>query len=140
MAFFTSDNLRSNFEATIGNLNQKLINCKRIFYKNSKQALLCHIESYQKIPPILLFSKKSPTYTFINFERNFPPILLFGTVVYSELQSRLKSSISTYGSFDFFSSAALTAQNGPKLKFHAGNVCLKTHLSADLCPTGMQLH
>ena len=74
----TLDDLRSHFEATIGNLNQKLINCKRIFQKNSKQALLYPIESYQKIPPILLFrpirllifSKKVPPI------RLFPPILL----------------------------------------------------------------
>ena len=51
----TSDDLRSHFETTIGNLNQKLINCKRIFYWNSKQTLLYPIECYQKIPPILLF-------------------------------------------------------------------------------------
>ena len=73
MAFFTSDDLRSNFEATIGNLNQKLINCKRIFYKNSKQALLYPIESYQKIPPILLFR---PIRLLI-FSKKVPPILLF---------------------------------------------------------------
>ena len=40
------------------------------------------------------FLKKNPTYTFIqsytfiSFPKKIPPILLFGTVVYSELQSK----------------------------------------------------
>ena len=68
----TLDDLRSHFEATIGNLNQILINCKRISYWNSKQTLLYSIECYQKIPPILLFrpirllifSEKSHLYVY----------------------------------------------------------------------------
>ena len=50
----TSDDLRSHFEATIGNLNQQLINCKRIFYWNFKQTPI----PYRILP-------KNPTYTFI---------------------------------------------------------------------------
>ena len=81
----TLDDLRSHFEATIGNLNQKLINCKRIFYWNSKQTLLYPIECYQKIQPILLFrpirllifSKKSHLYVYFHlyfyyFLKKFP--------------------------------------------------------------------
>ena len=40
LPILTLDDLRSHFEATIGNLNQKLINCKWIFYWNSKETLL----------------------------------------------------------------------------------------------------
>jgi hypothetical protein len=81
----TSNFLRSQFEATIGNLNQKLINCKRILYWNSKHTLLYPIECYQKIPPILLFrpirllifSKQSHLYIyshlyFYKFLKTFP--------------------------------------------------------------------
>ena len=50
------------------------------------------LSTTKKFPPIrLLFSRNFPTYTFIqsyiliSFWGNFPPILLFGLVVYSEL-------------------------------------------------------
>ena len=78
----TSDDLRSHFEATIGNLNQQLINCKS-FYWNSKQTCntwhICEVsDSYTLLNAtkkshlyfysdlyVYYFSAKNPTYTFI---------------------------------------------------------------------------
>ena len=63
--------------ATIGFLWQKV-------FKNS------HLYIYSGLY-FLLFLRKFPTYTliqsytFISFQKKIPPILLFGTVVYSEL-------------------------------------------------------
>ena len=62
----TSDGLRSHFEATIGNLNQQLINCKRSFYWNSKQT--CNTWHICEV---------SDSYTLLNATKKIPPILLF---------------------------------------------------------------
>ena len=67
---FTSDDLRSHFEVIIGNLNQKLINCKRILYWNSKHTL-------PKNPTYTFIQ----TYTFINFQQKVPPICLFSPIL-----------------------------------------------------------
>ena len=61
----TSDDLRSHFEVKIGNLNQKLINFKRIFYWNTKQPLLYPIECFHPPIRLLIFSKKSHLYFYL---------------------------------------------------------------------------
>ena len=73
----TSDDRRSHFEATFGNLKQKLFNCRWIFYCNSMETLL--------------IATKNPNYTFIQtytfniFLRKVPPTLVCQIDVHARL-------------------------------------------------------
>ena len=60
---------------TIGNLNQKLINCKRISYWNSR--LSYTLLNATKNPTYIFIQ----TYTFINFQQKVPPIRLFPPIL-----------------------------------------------------------
>ena len=77
------------------------------------------------------FMKKLPSFIAVTFQCGCYLGYLKKTNKF--IFSPLKHKKLDLQQFGFFFSSAPTAQNGPRMKIHIGNMCLKTHLFSNLC-------